>query len=96
MTFVFKSFQALRLGMIRRAEELAADFVRENSLPIGALLLHAIYRRLDQPLAARQALKVGVEVSVENKKISSLKILYLNLLDFESKISDFDSNFRHI
>ena len=77
MTFVFKSFQALRLGMIRRAEELAADFVRENSLPKGALLLHAIYRRLDQPLAARQALKVGVEVWVENRKTTSLKLFYI-------------------
>ena len=62
----YQSLACLRLGMVRRAEEFGTEFVRENSLPCGALLLSSIYKRLDQPLAARQALKVGIENNPDN------------------------------
>merc|ERR1712142_1409619 len=62
----YHGLSCLRLGMVRKAEELATEFVRENSLPQGALLLAATYRRLDQPLAARQALKVGIDHNPDN------------------------------
>ena len=57
----YQSLACLRLGMLRKAEEFSTQFVRDNTLPQGALLLCAIYKRLDQPLAAQQALKVSVE-----------------------------------
>ena len=61
-----QAIASLRLGMVRRAEEFGTEFVRENTLPMGALMLSAVYKRLDQPLAARQALKVGIENNPDN------------------------------
>ena len=60
------AISALRLGMVRRAEEFTNDFMKLSKLPAGPILLSHINKKMDQPISAIKSLNDGLSHDKEN------------------------------
>jgi tetratricopeptide repeat protein 8 len=64
-----QSISYLRLGMSRKAEEHAKAYASKTIDPAGAILLSAVYKKLDQPTAACEALKTGLVINFDLEEV---------------------------